>query len=380
VVDFGISKSAGDGEDRLTRAGTIIGTPEYMAPEQGAASSVDHRADVYAFGVLAYELVTGTVPFQGATAIAILIEHQTRPPEPPGRRRDGVPAALEQLILKCLEKRREARYQSMVEVAEQLSEVLALFGLPPVYDKSRTPPPLPVPPGFTVRFHTPVKSTRGETVSLEPLPAPSGQIAVPPEAAAQIDRRRRAGRRVAAGAVVLAALAVVAAWAVTTRHPETAARAVAAAMGPGRAEAPAPPPAPAPAAAAPPATPAAVLEPPPPPPRLQVTVRTVPPGADVLQGALRVGRTPWTASLARGEELEVRLVKEGFEPAVRKVAADAGDVEVVLLRPRKLAAEARAKAPVARKPAGPRGPEVEPGRRPDDNPYGKIDDLKPDPF
>jgi serine/threonine-protein kinase len=385
VVDFGISKSAGDGEDRLTRAGTIIGTPEYMAPEQGAAASVDHRADVYAFGILAYELITGTVPFQGATAIAILIEHQTKPPEPPGRRRDGVPAALEQLILKCMEKRREARYQSMVEVAEQLSEVLALFGLPPVYDKTRTPPPLPVPPGFTVRFHTPVKSARGGTVAIEPLPAPSGQIAVPPEAAAQLDRRRRAGRRVAAGAVVLAALAVVAAWVsfgpasergglgASSRGAQPASAAPSPPLAPGQ-----PQPA-APALAATP-TPTAVVEPPPPQPRLQVTVRTVPPGADVLQGTLRVGRTPWTPSLARGEEVEVRLVKEGFEPAVRRVSADAGDLEVTLLRPPKLAAQARPKAPAARKPAGASGPEVEPERRTDENPYGKIDDLKPDPF
>src|SRR5512143_629558 len=67
VVDFGISKSPGEGEERLTRAGTIIGTPEYMSPEQGAAASIDHRADVYAFGILAYEVLTGTVPFQGET-------------------------------------------------------------------------------------------------------------------------------------------------------------------------------------------------------------------------------------------------------------------------------------------------------------------------
>jgi len=386
VVDFGISKSSGDGEDRLTRAGTIIGTPEYMAPEQGAAASVDHRADVYAFGILAYELLTGTVPFQGATAIAILIEHQTKPPEPPGRRRDGVPAALEQLILKCLEKRREARYQSMVEVAEQLSEVLALFGLPPVYDKTRTPPPLPVPPGFTVRFHTPVKSARGGTVSLEPLPAPSGRIAVPPEAAAQLDRRRRAGRRVAAGAVALAGLAVVAAWVSSRTSSDAAARAAVAATGPGLAvaptptAAPAPPPATAAATQAPAAPPSAVLEPPPAQPRLQVTVRTVPSGADVFQGALLVGRTPWTVSLVRGEELELRLAKEGFQPATRKLAADAGDVEVTLLRPAKLAAQAKPAALVARKPADPRGPEVEPERRTEENPYGKIDDLKPDPF
>ncbi|HET9596922.1 MAG TPA: serine/threonine-protein kinase [Anaeromyxobacteraceae bacterium] len=177
VVDFGISKTGSGREPaRLTRAGTIIGTPEYMAPEQGAAATVDHRADVYAFGVLAYELVTGTLPFQGETAIATLLEHQTKPPEPPGRRRPGLDPELERLILRALAKRPEERPQSMAEVASALTRVLVALGLPPVYERAPDPPPARAPyAGFTQRFAppaTPMPPGRGDTVALEAAAQP----------------------------------------------------------------------------------------------------------------------------------------------------------------------------------------------------------------
>ena len=170
VVDFGISKSPGEGDERITRAGTIIGTPEYMSPEQGAAAAIDHRADVYAFGILCYEVLTGTVPFQGETSVATLIEHQTRLPEPPSSRRPGMPEEFEQLILKALEKKPQNRQQSMVEIAADLSRVLARYGLPSVYERGRTPPPMPAPlSGYTVRLHRRSNSSRGETVAIDPV-------------------------------------------------------------------------------------------------------------------------------------------------------------------------------------------------------------------
>ncbi|HEX8908025.1 MAG TPA: serine/threonine-protein kinase, partial [Anaeromyxobacteraceae bacterium] len=197
VVDFGISKNGTSPEGgRLTRAGTIIGTPEYMAPEQGAAATVDQRADIYAFGVLAYELLTGTLPFHGDSAVATLLQHQTRSPEPPGQRRPGLPAELEALVLKALEKRPQARQQSMAEVASELTRVLLGLGLPPVYEHAPAPPSTPPAPlaGFTERFPagSPGASSalsrrstgRGSTVALEEALAAGGEAA----------RRRRAGR------------------------------------------------------------------------------------------------------------------------------------------------------------------------------------------
>ncbi len=134
VVDFGISQvEARSCEVRAARPGPVFGTPEYMSPEQGAGTPIDHRADIYAFGVLAYELVTGALPFDGGTAAATMLQHQTRAPEPPRARRRDLPRGLEELILKALAKSPAARQQSMGEVAASLTGVLALRGLPPVY-------------------------------------------------------------------------------------------------------------------------------------------------------------------------------------------------------------------------------------------------------
>jgi eukaryotic-like serine/threonine-protein kinase len=133
VLDFGISKHGAAPENlRITRAGSIIGTPEYMAPEQAAAAAVDHRCDIYAFGVLAYEMMTGSRPFQGETALATLIKHQSEPPERPSRRNPGLPPAVERLILRALVKRPEGRQQSMAEVAADLSAALKAVGLRPL--------------------------------------------------------------------------------------------------------------------------------------------------------------------------------------------------------------------------------------------------------
>ena len=114
VIDFGISQVAPEaGQGRLTLAGAIIGTPEYMAPEQAAGEPVDHRADVYALGVLAYELLTATLPIVAHTPVATLVAHQTRTPEPPSRRRGTVPPAIDALVLRALAKRPEDRFATM---------------------------------------------------------------------------------------------------------------------------------------------------------------------------------------------------------------------------------------------------------------------------
>jgi serine/threonine-protein kinase len=124
VIDFGISQVAVDpGRERLTRTGTIIGTPEYMAPEQAAGEPVDHRADVYALGVLAYEILTGTLPIVGHTPVATLVAHQTRAPEPPSRRRPSVPPEVDALVLRALAKRPGDRPQSMKEFAENIARI-----------------------------------------------------------------------------------------------------------------------------------------------------------------------------------------------------------------------------------------------------------------
>jgi TolB-like protein len=105
----------------LTQLGTTLGTPAYMAPEQAAAdASTDHRADIYAFGIMAYEMLTGQVPFKSKTPQALLAAQLTATPAPIATKRTDVPIALARLVMQCLEKEREKRPQSARELAESL--------------------------------------------------------------------------------------------------------------------------------------------------------------------------------------------------------------------------------------------------------------------
>ena len=124
LIDFGISRLPDAG--RLTRDGEVIGTPEYMSPEQAAGDAVDALTDVYAAGVLAFELLTGCLPLVGPTAIATLVAHQTRAPEPPGRHRPGLAPAVDRLVLRALAKRPADRFPSMQAMASELMRVRLL--------------------------------------------------------------------------------------------------------------------------------------------------------------------------------------------------------------------------------------------------------------
>jgi tetratricopeptide (TPR) repeat protein/TolB-like protein len=127
VTDFGVAKAVSEatGAEKLTTEGVALGTPSYMSPEQAAADPhIDHRADIYAVGVVAYELLTGRPPFLGTTPQMILSAHITDTPEPVTKYRESVPPALEQLVMKCLEKKAADRWQSAEELLPQL-EALA---------------------------------------------------------------------------------------------------------------------------------------------------------------------------------------------------------------------------------------------------------------
>jgi serine/threonine-protein kinase len=127
VADFGVAKAVSEaaGRQKMTTAGVALGTPAYMAPEQAMAEpNVDHRADIYAIGAVAYELLTGHPPFGGHSAQAILTAHVTETPEPVTTRRSSVPQGLSDLVMKCLEKNPADRWQSAEELLPQL-EALA---------------------------------------------------------------------------------------------------------------------------------------------------------------------------------------------------------------------------------------------------------------
>lgn len=142
VTDFGVAKalraSTRPSEAQtLTGLGITLGTPAYMSPEQATADpSVDHRADIYAFGVMAYEMLTGTVPFVGRTTQATLAAHATEKPEAIERRRPGVPSALGALIMRCLEKRPADRPQNAAEVLHELEGISVTSGSPKARGRS----------------------------------------------------------------------------------------------------------------------------------------------------------------------------------------------------------------------------------------------------
>ena len=122
VLDFGIAKVA-NGPKRLTRAGEVLGTPHYMSPEQCEGEDVDHRTDIYALGVLLYEMVTGRVPHDADTMMGILTKHMYEEPIPPKVRAPQVSESLEEVIMRCLAKRPERRYQTMHEIEADLGRI-----------------------------------------------------------------------------------------------------------------------------------------------------------------------------------------------------------------------------------------------------------------
>ena len=124
VLDFGIAK-VGTTKNKLTRTGMVFGTPHYMSPEQAAGQSVDARTDIYALGVIMYEMFTGRVPFDADTFMGVLTKHMFETPAPMfGPEAERQLGALEQITLRALEKKPENRYASMQELVEDLDRVL----------------------------------------------------------------------------------------------------------------------------------------------------------------------------------------------------------------------------------------------------------------
>jgi predicted Ser/Thr protein kinase len=118
IIDFGISREALD-ERQLTRAGNILGTPEYMSPEQATGGSIDARSDLFAFGAVLYEMITGERPFRGQSFAMIILQVVSVDPPPPSSLR-AVPPEIDALLLRCLAKRPDDRPQSADEILAAL--------------------------------------------------------------------------------------------------------------------------------------------------------------------------------------------------------------------------------------------------------------------
>ena len=125
ILDFGIAKVGTGQTSRLTRAGSVFGTPHYMSPEQAAGASVNHATDIYALGIIIYELAAGKLPFDAENFMGILTMHMYKAP-PPMRALvppPDVPAGLDAIVLKCLSKKPEGRYASMDALVADLEKL-----------------------------------------------------------------------------------------------------------------------------------------------------------------------------------------------------------------------------------------------------------------
>jgi ligand-binding sensor domain-containing protein/tRNA A-37 threonylcarbamoyl transferase component Bud32 len=145
LTDFGIAKLVA-GTAQFTTTGAIVGTPAYMSPEQGLAQRVDARSDIYALGVVLYEIVTGQVPFEAETPLAVLLKHVNDPLPPPRQIKPDLPEPVERVILKAMAKSPDDRFQTADEMIEALHRaVLNATAAAP------TVPAVPVPVTADVR-------------------------------------------------------------------------------------------------------------------------------------------------------------------------------------------------------------------------------------
>jgi serine/threonine-protein kinase len=305
VLDFGIAK-VGGGSSKLTRAGQVFGTPHYMSPEQCSGTGVDHRTDIYALGVILYEMITGEVPFDADTLMGVLTKHLYEQPVAPSDRQEGlsVPPALESLVMRCLAKNADERFQTMTELTNALDAVEAGLG------------PEAVAGGAPTAYREPTGK----------VATPNTMDMLQPEARAS-KRGLMLGIGAAAAVLLIGTVAVVA---LTSGGDDSVADSE--------------PAEPAPAAAEPPPTPKPALD----ETKLEgqeeateesgssetetVSIASVPEGVEVWRGNELLGNTPVDVPRpTKGEPIDLELRKPGFESqAVRISSLTSESVQVSL--------------------------------------------------
>jgi eukaryotic-like serine/threonine-protein kinase len=162
VTDFGIARA---GASQMTEAGSIMGTAQYLSPEQARGAPVTASSDLYSVGIVLYEMLTGKVPFSGDSAIEIAMKHLNEVPRPPSKTRPEIPTELDHVVLRALAKAPEDRYQTAEEFADDLHRVEA--GLPLAPETSE---------GVTALLAAPMGTIGGTT---QVLPGDATQIAPP---------------------------------------------------------------------------------------------------------------------------------------------------------------------------------------------------------
>jgi serine/threonine protein kinase len=193
VLDFGLAKLQVSGGVRLTATGMVLGTPDYMSPEQARGVPSDHRADIYAAGVLMYELLCGRVPFSAATFPQMRQKHLLEPPEPPSKWQAWITEEIDAIVLRALAKDPAHRFISMAEMGMAIEAVGTGKSIVPLLERNT----LPLLPGPLTE-----RSVIGEAKR------PQQQVSVPPTIVTR-NGEPVAARRLGAAAVVLLAMALV---------------------------------------------------------------------------------------------------------------------------------------------------------------------------
>ena len=122
VADFGIARVAGS--NTISKADSVMGSVHYFSPEQARGEDVTFASDIYSVGVVMYEMMTGYVPFDGETPVAVALQHISAKPRPMSELKEGIPPAMERIVLKALEKQPENRYQSALDMAQDLHRAM----------------------------------------------------------------------------------------------------------------------------------------------------------------------------------------------------------------------------------------------------------------
>ncbi len=172
LTDFGIAKMVeGSSDTQLTSAGSILGTPAYMSPEQAEGKPVDGRSDIYSLGVVLYELLTGQPPYRAETPLAVVLMHLNDPLPPPRTIKPGIPEPLERVVLKAMAKKPDERFQTAADMEKALKQALreiesgsTTADLP--LSPPRTEPVPATPPPKSGRVMTPLLIVGGLVVLL----------------------------------------------------------------------------------------------------------------------------------------------------------------------------------------------------------------------